>query len=1847
MARFQRGTQNVRLEGIATPTDSDDAANKAYVDAAQAGSRLSESVEGGTGITVTRGGDSDVISITDGGVGETQLADNAVTTNKIATDAVDTAAIIDGNVTNAKLADDAVTSAKIDDGAVVTAALADSDVTNTKLAPNSVDASKLTDDLTTANLGLSQDDAGRFRLSPAFVEAASVLALSTQYNTPSSVNQAITRLVTNVDGTCILSGSVQADSNTNPSITAFNDEWTSVRSIVLATNDASDPSRSIASLAQFFGPGSILEVHRTDSDYGVWAIDSFSATYTAGNVTYVNINQTAWTDTGQTDRYGNPVYSGLLMSSGNPGAQFGNDYTIRLHGRDSIRDGRLIGDGTVIASKLQATNTGTTGQVPSMAADGRFTWTDTSGGDDIDLDSLIDVWHGFDSEYTFHTGSTPTTAGEVRIGRRTFGTFVDQTDAGAIFEVQVFPYAGNHASLLQEMVVGSPVRVKQSDSDYWIGELTALPRDSDGATILVVGTEGQEDEMGTFNTSAPVTFNFRPSDESPVTSNDIINNAVRSASIQGNNVGPGHLRAGATNRGKPGFVPVSAGSDKSDEFTWQEFHQTYHLPAAEGINDPAVHNVFRVPASGVQSMQKGTIAFTTLNTSSAWGFIDRQSGANTIMIDTPPATWDDIATGANYNSFILANGSSGFNSSVTALLDTHNPLTCGLVWFINTDSDWAIYQWPASSLNQSNGGAVYTNERNLKLVASEGSPDSDMQVGLNIGISPVKVDSDFIRIITDEEWYLSAAGRYIDGYDKFDRAGEARQVRQALDDLETRFDDGIGGIPVTEDSDLRGPNEFLVFTKTDSEISFLTRPADSEGWSALATFVEGLYPIPGLATLHIQISYPNADRTAFVDRDFIWESSNDGTNTLATFTELLNHFTLQVSNNTSSVFHENNEVTETDGEGDVIPNSGDVTTTMGYIRHFFAYDSRGNYQSPPAAFSNIGIPNFNYSRRYNTVIPVIRDNDDANTPHINFAGLGTGLTYDSENNVINSAVSSITPDEVTASGTPAAGRILEATDSDAWAWVNPRSSGWVETSTRDSDDKTPTTDGFSYAGTRVTRGVTGGSFSGSFVTFTMNESNIGDLQAGDTITISGVTGVDALNGEHTATAVTASGNPRHITTATPTAGISGTPSFTNAMNTFITRAATGAQWTAVDQIRISDSIGGTTQTPLFERLQSYVDDSEVRIAIYNGSGFEASFTNGDIAGISSVGAIGSRYWVIDFASDAQPHIDQTFTRDVSIDYNFTTQRRVPTLVQDIAASDYLAGNTTRFLRVDGTWAVPPNTGGGGTGVTVSTETSDRHPSTTELRFPGGAIVGITGVDGGEEIHPRNMQAWLSTATYYAGELVVDSDTIYYASSLDSQSVPAGTALTDTAYWQPVGTFRRFGQGTDGIVAGPNSTQHSPDYFMTGEGAWASSPSTTGKGLVPRLNGYDDSELIEYYLAGDGEWRRVTHDDYRVFTDSETGLVPAPGQSSGLRFLADDGYWRNTHEFYDSEELAHALDFDVIYDAANRQLRFEADERIPGTPGTDGQQAWVVLTFSNSSINSSGTQPLESSAVLTLRAPTAEEGVYTSFNVHWSSADIPQGHGSEGQNDVAVIWANAIGRQYGHLVTVSDIGEADNALTYQMINQGPMSLVNDSETGVIEEFDSHFYTVAATYAQPGSDRGTQYTDGENAVGSYHTNGRPDSDALKVFDTVTLPLQRGEEAGLVPGYSGAEASDHRYVLRPGTSSADAVWTSRNAIETVEAFDVVERVDALSKPRTGAENGLQWGADGRLSRVIKQVQQATEFQSWTLSLNFTGTLLTSVEYYEGNYGPTDDLPGDMLRATKTLNYDSQNRLIGTSIT
>ena len=96
---------------------------------------------GGTPVYVALSGDATIDN-----AGAITIANLAISTGKLANDAVTTAKILDGNVTSEKLATDAVTTVKILDGNITTTKILDANVTLAKLATNSVNSAKIVDD---------------------------------------------------------------------------------------------------------------------------------------------------------------------------------------------------------------------------------------------------------------------------------------------------------------------------------------------------------------------------------------------------------------------------------------------------------------------------------------------------------------------------------------------------------------------------------------------------------------------------------------------------------------------------------------------------------------------------------------------------------------------------------------------------------------------------------------------------------------------------------------------------------------------------------------------------------------------------------------------------------------------------------------------------------------------------------------------------------------------------------------------------------------------------------------------------------------------------------------------------------------------------------------------------------------------------------------------------------------------------------------------------------------------------------------------------------------------------------------------------------------------------------------------------------------------------------------------------------------------------------------------------------------------------------------------------------------------------------------------------------------------
>ena len=246
----------------------------------------------------------------------------------------------------------------------------------------------------------------------------------------------------------------------------------------------------------------------------------------------------------------------------------------------------------------------------------------------------VDSWFGSDTEYHVNQTTGGITSGQIKF----FGTGSTPSlnlTASSAFRIVVAPHAGTHTDVMAGMELGSIVRATYGNAEV-VFALSSAPSSSGTPPVYTFQASGATHYVGTgtFVDDTELTFEFRPAPENPVVPADLVPGAVRAEAINGGEISPFHLQLESTGTANPrqaGFYPVSAGTANDAGWTWHEAHTGTVIPAAEGINDPAVHNVYRVPATGTQEMQKGTVAFTTLNASSAWGFIDRESGTNTIF----------------------------------------------------------------------------------------------------------------------------------------------------------------------------------------------------------------------------------------------------------------------------------------------------------------------------------------------------------------------------------------------------------------------------------------------------------------------------------------------------------------------------------------------------------------------------------------------------------------------------------------------------------------------------------------------------------------------------------------------------------------------------------------------------------------------------------------------------------------------------------------------------------------------------------------------------------------------------------------------------------------------------------------------------------------------------------------------------------------------------------------------------------------------------------------------------------------------------------------------------------------
>lgn len=277
--------------------------------------------------------------------------------------------------------------------------------------------------------------------------------------------------------------------------------------------------------------------------------------------------------------------------------------------------------------------------------------------------------------------------------------------------------------------------------------------------------------------------------------------------------------------------------------------------------------------------------------------------------------------------------------------------------------------------------------------------------------------------------------------------------------------------------------------------------------------------------------------------------------------------------------------------------------------------------------------------------------------------------------------------------------------------------------------------------------------------------------------------------------------------------------------------------------------------------------------------------------------------------------------------------------------------TDNFLREDGTWAVPPGTGGTGSGTT-ETASNGLYKSGNDIRL------GITNITESTQIGIANANqfrivdfsaddfmfgingfaraGWnigygnLNVSTGQQAVMNIDPTGLYWRAQnssgvgstwsfrndfvtfTDGRATKRGIEYAGPGYeTQPyslttknyvdqlvasVSSVPQFTSSTSGIV--PASGSSPSTKILYGDGVWRTAPSggstysvftRTVNGLVPAPGG----STTNRYMREDGTWSVPpdANTTYSTFNASSSGLVPASGTANGTKTLYDDGVWR--------------------------------------------------------------------------------------------------------------------------------------------------------------------------------------------------------------------------------------------------------------------------------------------------------------------------------------------------------------------
>ena len=225
------------------------------------------------------------------------------------------------------------------------------------------------------------------------------------------------------------------------------------------------------------------------------------------------------------------------------------------------------------------------------------------------------------------------------------------------------------------------------------------------------------------------------------------------------------------------------------------------------------------------------------------------------------------------------------------------------------------------------------------------------------------------------------------------------------------------------------------------------------------------------------------------------------------------------------------------------------------------------------------------------------------------------------------------------------------------------------------------------------------------------------------------------------------------------------------------------------------------------------------------------------------------------------------------------------------------GGTTKYLRADGSWQVPPNTNSTYAlveGSANGTVNFNANGTTANVAVHGLGALAYKASLGKADVGLGNVDNTADANKSVAS--ATNASTANYAKNGISNITRSGTNFTVTKADGSTFTFNQQDSNTtygnvSTAAAGLAPKVTNTAGFLKGDGTWGtpgdttySLVSTAANGLAPKVTSTSG------FLKGDGTWATPTNTTYSTFTSSANGLAPASGGGT-TKYLRADGSWQ--------------------------------------------------------------------------------------------------------------------------------------------------------------------------------------------------------------------------------------------------------------------------------------------------------------------------------------------------------------------